>query len=1286
MSGIKRIIFLLGALFLALYSHASHVLGGEITYRYLDNNGPSGNPFRYEITIRIYNNRDGQVPDGIETGFGYAIYNASDGSIVEYRTPANNITYLNPDIPPGCVVPGVSNFRITLNEFVDIVNLPFSPTGFDVIWERGTRIANIANILQGGGGVGSTFHAFIPSSIYNNSSPQFTDRPIPAMCTIDTTTFINNAYDPDGDQLVYRFVAGYVMNNWGGGNGFAPYNQPENAGIYSNYSFPANLTYANGFSAAQPFGTTNGYSFINSSTGLTQYYTTTSGNYVVNVDIDEYRDIGGNSVLISTTRRELQIFVGNCAANNQPIITSLENSNSSFVNIFEGDSVQLTIQTTDPELNTVTIETSGAIFDSTTFAGPTATFTLDSTTGEGVFNWATTCGLIGSYQFVVSARDDGCPPKTSYQIYTINVLPFEAAGIIGPDSVCYVDQNTLFRVNQVRSGSQFQWNVINGSISAYSNDSSRIWVNWNSSGNGRVELYEISKEGCVDSTFKLIRLKDAEIIQAQGDTTICSGDTTLVEALGGGTFSWSPAQLTTDSTAASTMVFPDTTTNFIVGSLTNSCFLPDTVEIKVNRVESTIPSDTTCQRDSLLVGNTMIAGYSYAWESNPSINDTAIAQPFVWVDSSGTFEFSVQITDTNNCSIYDTATIFVRAAPDAIEVIGGNSVCPDVTGIDYYTPDTTIVGFNWTISGGALVSGQSTDSIVVDWGAANDDSYVGILATDIYGCVGDTSKYPVLINAILQTETPNGLDTLCFFDIDSLQYSITKINGSTYTWTVSGGLLNSGQGTQEVNVSWLGDTIAYLFIEEAVNTSSSVCLGQSDTLWVTINPSPDTTLNIIGANNICAFSENENYAIAGLDSSSFIWTLDTGGIIANGQGSNTVQINWDSTGTYPITVIETTEFGCVGRSISDTINVRSIPNTITSNGKYFDAVCPPNFSKTYNVIGLDDSSSYHWNVIGADSVILNSTTAQVIWDSSFDPKSIYVIEESQYGCIGDTLRIKIAYDPSRAIFTSVSDNFLDEKLIDITWSSVINGDSLTSDLWLYRKQILPTTGAWDFITTISKNENTYSDGPFNTKEEGFQYLLSTSNLCLDTVTTLVHNNVVLNVSGNEEDGTTTLSWNHYNDWSNFGGVQEYNVYRNLDDQGYALFQSEVGLDSAVSYNNAGDGFTHCYRLEAIQSSNNDVVSWSNEVCVTYIHDLHVYNAVTPNGDGDNEVFYVRNIWLYPDNDVEIYNRWGNRVYRKEGYNNEWNGGNLPDGTYYYIVNVRRDGEGRLFKGNLLLQR
>ena len=89
------------------------------------------------------------------------------------------------------------------------------------------------------------------------------------------------------------------------------------------------------------------------------------------------------------------------------------------------------------------------------------------------------------------------------------------------------------------------------------------------------------------------------------------------------------------------------------------------------------------------------------------------------------------------------------------------------------------------------------------------------------------------------------------------------------------------------------------------------------------------------------------------------------------------------------------------------------------------------------------------------------------------------------------------------------------------------------------------------------------------------------------------------------------------------------------------------------------------------------------------------NAFTPDGDGINEVWVIEGIEKYPDNQLTIYNRWGNLVFSAEGYLNTWGGTSnsnlnvggeqLPTGTYYYVIDTK-DATAGVLKGYVYIQR
>jgi gliding motility-associated-like protein len=75
-------------------------------------------------------------------------------------------------------------------------------------------------------------------------------------------------------------------------------------------------------------------------------------------------------------------------------------------------------------------------------------------------------------------------------------------------------------------------------------------------------------------------------------------------------------------------------------------------------------------------------------------------------------------------------------------------------------------------------------------------------------------------------------------------------------------------------------------------------------------------------------------------------------------------------------------------------------------------------------------------------------------------------------------------------------------------------------------------------------------------------------------------------------------------------------------------------------------------------------------------EIVVYNTFTPNGDGNNDTWYIGNIWRYPNNKLEIYNRNGRIVYKANGYINNWDGraygDELPAATYFYVLDLGDD--------------
>ena len=102
----------------------------------------------------------------------------------------------------------------------------------------------------------------------------------------------------------------------------------------------------------------------------------------------------------------------------------------------------------------------------------------------------------------------------------------------------------------------------------------------------------------------------------------------------------------------------------------------------------------------------------------------------------------------------------------------------------------------------------------------------------------------------------------------------------------------------------------------------------------------------------------------------------------------------------------------------------------------------------------------------------------------------------------------------------------------------------------------------------------------------------------------------------------------------------------------------------------------------INPSNDEGTAGVDPICLT------IYNEFSPNGDGVNETFVIDCLERFPNNKLEVYNRWGNIVYTKKGYLNDWDGTSngravinqsdkLPVGTYYYVLDLGDGSEPRV---------
>lgn len=109
--------------------------------------------------------------------------------------------------------------------------------------------------------------------------------------------------------------------------------------------------------------------------------------------------------------------------------------------------------------------------------------------------------------------------------------------------------------------------------------------------------------------------------------------------------------------------------------------------------------------------------------------------------------------------------------------------------------------------------------------------------------------------------------------------------------------------------------------------------------------------------------------------------------------------------------------------------------------------------------------------------------------------------------------------------------------------------------------------------------------------------------------------------------------------------------------------------SDVDYNGIGDVCEDC--------DNDGIPFYIDKV----ICDISVTPGFSPNGDNNHDFFIIKNIQLHPNNLVQIFNRWGNKVFEAKNYKNTWDGISteggggklLPAGPYFYVISLNETG-------------
>jgi gliding motility-associated-like protein len=739
---------------------SSHLMGGNIGYEYL---GPSGGGYQYKIRLILYYNCDqfSAVPDPEPTQtiniYKQDIPNNPMGGGNKILQTALMLTLVDshrvePPVVSGCGI----GMDVCINKGVyeGTVILPLNFNGYHLYFENYARNAGIIN-LDNPGATGMSFEAFIPPTLVNNSTPVFFDDPVPFLCQNDTTSILNTAFDPDGDQLIFSFV-----NPFSGSGAGNPLIWPITP-----------VTYAPGYSVAQPFGA-GGYSFINGANGLTEYLSPITGNFVVCVEIREFR----NGNLIGVSRRDLQLLVIACPPNNEPELTS-NNGNIQF-SVQECSSLCFPITFSDPDADSILLQINSPLNDPSQF-NPVAIFdTLLTGPSPQTSNfcWTPGCGTAQAlpYLVIASATDNGCPPKTDNIVYEITVTPPTApSSINGPNPVCA--NTTATYTTDYIPGYTYNWTISNGIIIS-GQDTNVVTVEFPSAGSASLTVNSINTCGCPSETISLnITVLSAPVADAGPDVTVCLGDSITIGGVptgpSGSTFSWSPSSTLTSSSSGNPEAFPSANSTYIVTVDNGSaCVNYDTVQVNVQSPIINAGSDLSiCLNDTVQLSAS--GAVTYSWSPSAGLSNASIYNPLA--SPSITTSYFVTGTDLLGCKNVDTLILTVNPLP-VLSITGDTVICLNESTMLTATGATN---YTWSPSAGLDVTNTATPVATP-------------LITTIYTVIGesntgclDTTHISITVNP-LPVISADGDTSMCAGQCQQ----ISATGGVSYSWLPFAGL------------------------------------------------------------------------------------------------------------------------------------------------------------------------------------------------------------------------------------------------------------------------------------------------------------------------------------------------------------------------------------------------------------------------------------------------------------------------------------------------------------------
>jgi gliding motility-associated-like protein len=585
--------------------------------------------------------------------------------------------------------------------------------------------------------------------------------------------------------------------------------------------------------------------------------------------------------------------------------------------------------------------------------------------------------------------------------------------------------------------------------------------------------------------------------------------------------------------------------------------------------------------------------------------------------------YNIMVYDAKGCSVAITPPVVI-ANPAPIIVSAEGS--PQVSCSDYSDGMITVTATGGTgVYSYSLNEGTAQSSNVFSGLSAGSYS---INVFDANGCSASLGSPIVIVNPPrLMASVISSLQVSCNNASDGI-IVVTATGGSgSYSYSLNGGI---SQNSNEF--SGLSSGTYSIMVYDAKG-----CSVAATPPVVITNPLP-ITASVVGSIQVSCNNASDGMITVTANGGTGTYSYSLNGGAA--QSSNV--FSGLSAGSYSIMVYDANNCSVA----ANMINIQN-PSSITVTADEQSAACSGAGQNIVIINSQGGTPPYEYSINGGMTYIASNSF------DSLNPGTITIVVKDANNCTSPAQLFTVVENaPLQASVNVVSGNKCYGQSDAIVDASATGGVPPYS--FLMDSDYLSSTGMFD---TVSAGQHTV----IVTDSKGCPVKQEIKIPSQEPIAVNLVSSTDANCEG-KKDGSVEISVN--------GGVSPYTY--SWSNGGNSTFLS--GLD-------AGE-----YTL-TITDDNGCNAEYAKQIVAGNTEEQLVFdNAFSPNNDGINDLWVVKNLGFYPDNTLVVLNRWGNEVYRMNSYQNNWDGSHLSEGTYYYILKVNMCGTPEVYNGYITILR